>query len=156
MNLFVLDYDFELNAQYHVDKHVVKMPVEAAQILCTVRRIKGDDTPAYKATHIHHPCVLWAAHSRANYIWTIRYGQALCKEYTYRYGKTHGCLCVIDDCSFCIPEFSNHSLTTHVCAMPNQYSCMKPTVVEAYREYYNREKQHLFSWKLRDKPYWIK
>lgn len=34
MNLFYLDHDHELNAQYHVDKHVVKMILEAAEMLC--------------------------------------------------------------------------------------------------------------------------
>ena len=35
MNLFYLDDDFEKCAEYHVDKHIVKMPLEAAQILTT-------------------------------------------------------------------------------------------------------------------------
>ena len=35
MNLFYLDEDFDKSAQYHVDKHIVKMPLEAAQLLCT-------------------------------------------------------------------------------------------------------------------------
>ena len=35
MNLFYLDEDFDKCAEYHVDKHIVKMPLEAAQLLCT-------------------------------------------------------------------------------------------------------------------------
>ena len=35
MNLFYLDEDLDKCAEYHVDKHIVKMPLEAAQILCT-------------------------------------------------------------------------------------------------------------------------
>ena len=35
MNLFYLDEDLDKCAQYHVDKHIVKMPLEAAQLLCT-------------------------------------------------------------------------------------------------------------------------
>jgi hypothetical protein len=35
MNLFYLDEDFEKCAQAHVDKHIVKMPLEVAQLLCT-------------------------------------------------------------------------------------------------------------------------
>ena len=35
MNLFYLDDDFEKCAEYHVDKHIVKMPLEVAQLLCT-------------------------------------------------------------------------------------------------------------------------
>ena len=36
MNLFYLDEDLDKCAEYHVDKHVNKMILEAAQILCTV------------------------------------------------------------------------------------------------------------------------
>ena len=35
MNIFVLDEDLDKCAEYHVDKHIVKMPLEAAQMLCT-------------------------------------------------------------------------------------------------------------------------
>ncbi|MEK9894850.1 MAG: hypothetical protein VW518_00305, partial [Burkholderiaceae bacterium] len=35
MNIFVLDKDLDKCAEYHVDKHIVKMPLEVAQILCT-------------------------------------------------------------------------------------------------------------------------
>ena len=35
MNLFYLDQDLDKCAEYHVDKHIVKMPLEAAQLLCT-------------------------------------------------------------------------------------------------------------------------
>lgn len=35
MNIFILDHDLDKSAEYHVDKHVVKMPLEAAQLLTT-------------------------------------------------------------------------------------------------------------------------
>ena len=35
MNLFYLDNDLDKCAEYHVDKHVNKMILEAAQLLCT-------------------------------------------------------------------------------------------------------------------------
>ena len=36
MNIFVLDWDVRKCAQYHNDKHVVKMILETAQLLCGV------------------------------------------------------------------------------------------------------------------------
>jgi hypothetical protein len=36
MNVFFLDENPKLSAQYHVDKHVVKMILETAQLLCGV------------------------------------------------------------------------------------------------------------------------
>ena len=35
MNLFYLDENLDRCAEAHVDKHIVKMPLEAAQLLCT-------------------------------------------------------------------------------------------------------------------------
>ena len=35
MNIFILDEDLDRCAEYHVDKHIIKMPLEAAQMLCT-------------------------------------------------------------------------------------------------------------------------
>lgn len=37
MNIFILDENPQKCAEYHCDKHVVKMILETAQILCTVR-----------------------------------------------------------------------------------------------------------------------
>lgn len=34
MNLFYLDEDHDTNARFHVDKHVIKMILEAAEMLC--------------------------------------------------------------------------------------------------------------------------
>lgn len=41
MNIFYLDQDPKLCAQYHADKHVIKMILESAQLLCTAIRITG-------------------------------------------------------------------------------------------------------------------
>jgi len=65
MNVFVLDEDPVLSANL-CDKHIVKMPLETAQILCTVARSKGHNAP-YKSTHIKHPVVIWTTKSSANW-----------------------------------------------------------------------------------------
>lgn len=39
MNLFILDTEPKKIAQYHCDKHIVKMPLESAQMLSTIHRI---------------------------------------------------------------------------------------------------------------------
>jgi hypothetical protein len=88
MNLFLLHINARQSARYHCDKHVVKMVIETAQILCTVHWIYGGTAP-YKATHRKHPMVLWAGESLANYKWTLDFGMELAKEYSHRYGRTH-------------------------------------------------------------------
>lgn len=42
MNIFMLDSNPELAAQYHYDTHIVKMILESAQILCTVNHKSFD------------------------------------------------------------------------------------------------------------------
>lgn len=63
MNIFVLDYNPKLAAQYHCDKHVVKMILESTQIVCSVANELGIETP-YETTHYNHPCTVWARESR--------------------------------------------------------------------------------------------
>lgn len=41
MNIFVLDYNPKFAAEYHCDKHVVKMILESAQILSSIHRLKN-------------------------------------------------------------------------------------------------------------------
>ena len=86
MNIFVLDYDPVKAALFQCDKHIVKMPLETAQLLCSA--FKDVSTP-YKKTHLNHPCAKWARKSKHNYEWLILHGLALCDEYQYRYKKTH-------------------------------------------------------------------
>jgi hypothetical protein len=40
MNLFYLDVDHDVNAEYHIDKHVIKMILEAAEMLCMAHVVK--------------------------------------------------------------------------------------------------------------------
>ena len=53
MNIFILDKDVKKCAQYHVDKHVVKMILETAQLLCGVHHMLPEPTPdvPYKLSH---------------------------------------------------------------------------------------------------------
>ena len=80
MNIFYLDSDIELNAKYHNDKHVVKMILESAQLLCGVHWYLGRSAP-YKFSHKNHPCSIWTRSSINNYNYLCKLGKALCKEY---------------------------------------------------------------------------
>lgn len=155
MNIFILDNDINLSAQFHVDRHIVKMPLESAQILCSSHYISGgQNTPPYKLTHEKHPCVKWCNNSLSNYLWLVDFGIELCKEYTFRYGKIHSCQEVIRWCKRNVPNINDIGPTSFAQAMPEQYKC--DDAVKAYRSYYLNEKQHLFNWKNRPIPYWIK
>ena len=54
MNIFYLDKDPVVAAQMSCDKHVVKMILESAQMLCTVKRVL-DGTESVSYTHLTLP-----------------------------------------------------------------------------------------------------
>lgn len=78
------------------DPHVVKMPLETAQLLYSVWWVNHGSIPScelvpYKCTHKNHPSAVWARCAPYHYIWLCKYGLALCKEYTFRYNRVHKC-----------------------------------------------------------------
>ena len=80
MNIFYLDEDVKKCAEYHCDKHCIKMILETAQLLCGVHWATGGDAP-YRLSHKNHPCAIWARESYSNYVWLTDLGFALCNEY---------------------------------------------------------------------------
>tara|TARA_R110000824_G_scaffold5538_6_gene25589 strand:- start:2635 stop:3108 length:474 start_codon:yes stop_codon:yes gene_type:complete len=156
LNIFALDKDVDVAAKWHVDRHVVKMPLETAQMLCTARYELGctPESIPYKRTHTNHPCSIWCRQSKANYDWLCKLGLALCKEYTHRYEKVHKCQAVIQDCIDNYPAlFPHFGFTLFPQTMEDEYKMNDPII--GYRNYYNIGKAHLHSWKKRPVPYWI-
>jgi len=136
VNIFFLDRDMGRAARYHCDQHIVKMPLETAQILCSVLHRYGIDAP-YMATHAKHPSVLWAGDSAAHYRWLREFGKALCGEYTVRYGRRHKCEDVIDSLP-ADPPLPNRGWSDPPQAMPEEYR--GEDAVAAYRRYYRADK----------------
>lgn len=65
MNIFYLDENPNLCAQYHCDRHVIKMILESAQLLCTALNVvAGQQVTPYKSTHVNHPCSIWVRELR--------------------------------------------------------------------------------------------
>lgn len=195
MNIFLLDKNPEKCAAYHTDRHVVKMIVETAQLLCTAHweslgfgikdshfiasaslsqgppltasspspprkfvnsktsNLKSKKIP-YKSTHKNHPCAIWARESLDNYDFLCALGLALCKEYTFRYGKRHKTQDAVEWCIENKPAIERKGITKFAQAMPEAYKSR--SAVKAYRDYYNGEKKHLFSWKGRNRPRWVR
>ena len=91
MNIFYLHQDPHEAAKLQYNKHVVKMILESAQMLCTAHHcVMGDDADVpYKMAHKNHPSTIWARRSADNYTWLYHHFVALSKEYTKRYGKEH-------------------------------------------------------------------
>ena len=152
MNIFVLDEDPRQAARDQCDKHVVKMPLESAQMLCTALRQNGQHEVPYKAAHVKHPCTLWSAATRSNFLWLVRHGLELCEEYTRRYKKVHASQSVIVVAGSLAEHIPEGGLTTFAQAMPDE--CKRETAVEAYRAYYINKKASIARWKNSERPLW--
>ena len=178
MNIFFLHEDVEICAQMHLDKHVVKMILETSQLLSTAHRVldgqeiirlsksgrkqkawqlpDARESILYSATHVNHPSAIWCRRSKENYLWLARLNQELCREYTYRYGKTHSCE-RSGLMEFLLNNFPDKfpfvGFTPVTPAMPDQYKV--PSSVESYRNYYNGAKSHIARWKNRPIPTWF-
>lgn len=151
MNIFALDKSPYLSAIWQHDKHVVKMILESAQLLCSA--YDTEDAPPYKRTHYNHPCSVWVRASRKNYEWLIFHAMALSCEYSYRYDKTHKSQNVIMWCAKNIDliKFTGTGPTELPMAMPDKYKTMD--VVTSYRNYYINEKLNKNTgWKRRKIP----
>jgi hypothetical protein len=156
MNIFVLDTNPKTCAEYHNDKHVVKMILETAQLLCGVHWMTegGQYDIPYKLSHKNHPCAIWARECIENYIWLCDLGLELCEEYTYRYGKRHKSQDIIEWCLIHKPNVpTKGDITPFALAMPVE--CKVGNAVESYREYYRKEKKGFAAWKNRETPKWF-
>lgn len=179
MNIFILHYNNKICAIYHNDKHVVKMILEYAQLLCTAycvldgekiekfnkngKKLQPSFTipnkMMYKATHINHPCAIWVRESYENYMWLFNLFINLCDEYTYRYNKIHLC-----DTKFRYllekppKNIIKKELTPFPLAMPDDCKIYREdgtyNAIECYRNYYKLHKSHISSWKKNSIPYW--
>ena len=143
MNIFYLNSDPVIAAKKQYNKHIVKMILESAQLLCSAHYMLGSeiDVP-YKLTHKNHPSAMWARRSLQNYAWLYYHMLALGDEYTKRYGKKH---LTITKCEYVLnippgPIF-NTGLTEMPQCMPNKHKVDGDSVA-AYRNYYINEKAH--------------
>jgi hypothetical protein len=173
VNIFVVEKDPVEAARSLLDKHIVKMPLESAQLLSTNHRVldgKESRTPKnrktyvfddereqilYKATMMNHPCTVWSRKTLGNYNWLCIHGIELCEEYTRRYGREHACKKVIDWCFLNPPQNipKNPRITPFAQAMPEKYK--NEDAVLAYRNYYIYEKFSIAKWKNSKTPSWF-
>lgn len=157
MNLFILHPDNKVNAVHHVDKHVIKMPVEATQLLCTIMRERCGIDYGYKSTYVNHPVTQWVGTCFLNFAWTIDYATQLLLEYQYRFGRVHATWEVLtgitEQWNQVSRRLSSGDRTPHHLAVTADLKHLEP--VMAYRAYYLRNKKRLFKWTKREVPSWI-
>ena len=166
MNTFILDYDPAVAARFHCNKHVVKMILESAQMMCAAhwihllesqgktisdfKRIKDaqqwafentpeDLQPPWKMSHVRHPCTIWTAKNVANYSWQLRLCEGLLLEYTRRYGKRHKTELEAKWLRKNLPvNILDQSLTNFPVCMKEEYKIFKePGMIDVVASYKN-------------------
>ena len=143
MNIFYLDKCPDKAARLQYNKHVVKMILESAQMLCTAHHCYGDkdqvENVPYKQAHLNHPSTVWTRRSKSTYMWLYNHMMALGDEYTKRYGKTH---LSITKCKDFLAIPPRHIQGDDWCqppqAMPDEYKT--DCSIQAYWNYYIGEK----------------
>jgi hypothetical protein len=139
MNIFYLDSDPVKAAQIQYNKHVVKMILESAQMLCTGEY--DNSYIPYAKAHYNHPSTIWCRQNSRQYYWLFHHMLALGDEYTKRYKKKHlsitKCFDALKNCPVGIPlggEFNEPPQ-----CMPDQYK-VPGCSITAYWNYYEQEK----------------
>lgn len=142
MNIFFLSWNPRQAAEFHCDKHVVKMIIETAQLLYSAHWMTDSSLlpNAYKLAHKNHPSAIWARESLTNYLWLASLGWWLCKEYQFRYGatKTHKTEQHIVWLLNNHPKIPLIGMTPVRLAMPIEYKTFNP--IKAYRTFYIESK----------------
>ena len=163
MNIFYLNKNPRVIVKQMTDKHIVKMILETAQILCTAHRVLDGvevlacstksmrktwifpkdlekEKSLYKSTHVNHPSTKWARESRENYKWLYSLFCHLCSEYQKRYGRVHLCERKLIKILFESPnQIPEGEFTEPPQAMPEEYQVEKDSIL-AYNQYYINEK----------------
>ena len=177
MNIFYLHENPIQNAKWHIDKHIVKMPIEYAQLLSAAHRLldgemylgktangrnikrwRLDDEREdilYKASHINHPSAIWVRESIENYYQMFKLYMATLAEFTNRYGKIHG---ASKPSVFLMRPPLNIPCVkrTEIPQCMPDYCKVKGNPIKAYRNYYINEKESFATWKNKEIPQWFK
>lgn len=157
MNIFILDTDLKKNAQHYCDKHIVKMILESAQLLCTVAQIKGEQAP-YKPTHINHPCTKWLLESGANWDLLVDIAKELNEEYKFRFNhiNNHKSFDVI--MSLTKPKYNISTFTGMFNSITDEVR--RTNIIDTikyYRKYYKSKMNNInMKWTKREIPNFVK
>ena len=178
MNIFFLDRTPTTCAQYHNDKHVVKMVIEYAQLLSTAHRVldgqqywdktkngrrikrykmfnKFLDTELYLAAHVRHPSAIWTRQSIHHYNWLHDLWFALCKEYEYRYNREHLTYTKLNKILLKAPKgMPRGEWSDPPPAMPDDCKIDGDSLA-SYHKYYREHKSGFNNFKGRDEPYFL-
>lgn len=175
MNIFATYNSAVQSAQSLPDKHIVKMPLETAQMLSlvyshhyhswgTLPKKDGSSFNTTKGAFSKHPCTIWVSESVENLEWMLQHGRALCREFEFRFGHVHSCEKAIQYAIKMFEDVAGRKLA-HDSRLPSFARAMPDELkndstindVTAYRRYMNTKiwVRENYIRKPERKPEWI-
>lgn len=184
MNIFILSEEreplvhYHQQAHFHIDKHVVKMIAESTQMLVTALAAQprhmqletlqiASNLPCKPLSSgmTKHPCTVWTASRIEHLNYVACLALQLCYEHQYRYplSAEHAYMPWLLDL---VAELTRSGFGP-TAALPSQFAvAVKDTnlrsiatdhliALDAYRDYYVRDKRNFATWKRRMKPMWF-
>ena len=165
MNIFPLDSNPILAANYHCDQHVIKMITEYSQLLSTAHHILDGDGckfkhKLFKATHINNRFNIWVRESIGNYMWLLNVLNELHIMYESTRKVEHGSKRVLSYISQLPKNLINIEQTQFSNNIPIDIQILNASkdldIIESYRNFYRKHKSRFATFGKYNnlQPYW--
>ena len=173
MNLFATHYSPKVAAHNLCDKHLYSQAKEGTQMAVAALLIRGFDPESmpiaqstgrpHKGGYRFHPATQWCSLSKKNWLWNWHHTKEIVAEIDRRFGKSHHSDIQLDVLIHLFIEsgvdWPLEGLTPFARGLNQskgentdllEWDCP----VEAYREFYNRDKAGFAKWTGRNPPEW--
>lgn len=172
MNIFILDENPKIAAQYNCNAHTVSQVKEISQMLV---HCFSDEQLKYapltksgtvrKKTHANHPCSKFIRQNKENLFWALNHGYYLDEERLFRSGYTKNPHWDIQFLKWVEKNINDSlvpdgTLTEFVIAIAEDKNCRKLpnfnqlSTVDKYRQYYIHDKPFA-TFGRRGEPEWF-
>jgi hypothetical protein len=141
MNIFVLDPNPIIAANYHCDQHLHKMVLESAQMLSTAAHIHFPHLAQYiyAPAYQNHPCTEWVCESHSHMVWVCSLATALNELREVNGSDRHASMDVISAIADNLPStyiqpcYFAEAMYAHIKIRPDL------TTVQKYQRYYQKK-----------------
>ena len=161
MNRFIIEETPYLISKSLCDQHIVKMPLEETQMLCTAlwhhAPKYAEKNDLYKPVHQKHPCTLWAMETQSNYEFAWSLLGDMLYEYKERFIREHGCMKHYKTLEKGVVYIPKGKLTRHPQCFSGHDRLKTDEFfpIVAYRNFYIVDKSKFARYNYTDKPQWM-
>ena len=162
MNRFIIETTPEKISQSLCDQHIVKMPLEETQMLCSAIWHHAPDFAEkknlYKPVHTKHPCTIWVRETRDNFLFAWNLARCMFAEYTIRYKRIHNSRKLLLPLIVGSRFIPNGKMTKHPQCF-SKHDDLKTDEffpIKAYRNFYIKDKLRFARYNFSERPEWFK